>query len=355
MINYFVSSTKFGSFCFTSSILDISNFIYTLQDVFYIIDENIYTYYRNSFTINSHNSYIIRSGELSKNIYIYNSIVSKLAYNGYFKTTNIVSIGGGVTGDISGFIASTYYRGVNLIHVPTTLLSQVDSSIGGKTAINTSFGKNLIGSYYHPKYTFICNTFLFSLSNYYYIMGLSEIVKSSIIFDRDFFTYIYLNYSNIINRKRYILKYIVKKSIFLKFTTVKYDERELLSFRYKLNLGHTYAHSIERTLDYTINHGEAVYYGIVFSSILSLHSSNVSDILNIRSLIYLLNPYIYNNMLRFNINKLHRNISYDKKKLDFLKTSFIIIKRIGYVKIKPFNFNCRNTLLKISIFLKQIS
>ncbi|MGX7458834.1 3-dehydroquinate synthase [Candidatus Vidania fulgoroideorum] len=355
MINYFINNSKLGSFCFSDSILDISSFINTLSNVFYIIDESVYKYYYSCFHINSYNSYIIKSGELSKNIYIYNLIIDKLMFSGCCKITTIVSIGGGVTGDLSGFVASTFYRGVDLVHIPTTLLSQVDSSIGGKTAINTKFGKNLIGSYYHPKYVLICTSFLVSLDNYYYIMGLSEIIKSAIIFDKNFYIYIYSNYNNILNRSRYILKYIIKKSILLKFITIKHDERELLSLRYKLNLGHTYAHSIEKSLNYNINHGSAVYYGIIFTSIISLCNSNLTDILNILKLTYLLNPYIYNNILRFNIRYLHRNISYDKKKLDFLSTSFIIIKKIGSVNIKPLNINCKNIMIKIIMFLKQIS
>ncbi|QSW37978.1 3-dehydroquinate synthase [Candidatus Vidania fulgoroideae] len=354
MINYFIKNSKFGSICISDNLTELCKFISKLKHVFYIVDENIYYKYNDIFNLKLNNSIIIKSGEQSKNIYIYNLIINKLVICKYYKKTNIVSIGGGVIGDLSGFVASTFYRGVKLIHIPTTLLSQVDSSIGGKNAVNSSYGKNLIGSYYHPNYIFICNDFLKSLSNYYYLMGLSEVLKSSVIFDRNFLKYLYLNYDNIINRKKYIIKYIVKKAVFLKLSVVKIDEKEDLLLRYKLNLGHTYAHSIEKYLNYTINHGEAVYYGMIFASILSINNLNYLDINYIRKLIFRLNPYICNNILRINISKISKNISFDKKKLDFSKTSFIIIKRIGSVNIKTLNLNQKKIKLSIRTSLSKL-
>ena len=166
-----------------------------------------------------------------------------------------------VVGDFSGFLASIILRGIKFIQVPTTLLSQVDSSVGGKTGVNSLTGKNLIGSFYQPSAVFIDPSTLLSLPHKEFLAGYSEVLKYSMINDKMFFLWLDKNYKKIISKNYKILINIIAKCCLQKAKIVKKDEKEH-NHRMLLNLGHTFAHAIEKELNYKIRHGEAVSIGL---------------------------------------------------------------------------------------------
>ncbi len=211
--------------------------------------------------LDSNNVFIctIKDGEQYKNLssieYILeNAFISKLD-----RKSLIISFGGGVISDMSGFAASIYQRGIDFISIPTTLLSQVDASVGGKTGINNSFGKNLIGTFYQPKAVYIDINFLDTLSKREFSAGISEIIKIAVCFDADFFEW--LENANLLDSKE-DLQYAIYKSVSLKANIVSKDEKEN-DIRAGLNYGHTFGHVIELLGNYSLYlHGESVGMGI---------------------------------------------------------------------------------------------
>ncbi len=187
------------------------------------------------------------------------------------RNSTIIALGGGVIGDLSGFIASILLRGINFIQIPTTLLAQVDSSVGGKTAINTNYGKNLIGSFYQPKLVLIDPDTLLSLSDREYYCGYVEALKYGLIDQADFYDFLEKNKEKIKNRNLDILSEIIVTCCTAKARIVAEDEQEK-GKRALLNLGHTFAHSLEKETGYSelLKHGEAVALGIILALQLSL-------------------------------------------------------------------------------------
>lgn len=178
----------------------------------------------------------------------------------------LIAFGGGVIGDITGFSASLYQRGIDFIQIPTTLLSQVDASVGGKTGVNNSYGKNLIGAFYQPKAVYIDTHFLNTLPQREFSSGVAEIVKMGVMFDKEFFNF--LKEADLRNETD--LKEAIKKSVELKAWVVNQDEKEA-GIRAVLNYGHTFAHVIENETNYkTFLHGEAVSIGIVMANELAI-------------------------------------------------------------------------------------
>ena len=206
----------------------------------------------------------ISASEKNKNQNTVNLILENLLKKNFSRKDCLISVGGGITGDISGFAASLYKRGLQFINIPTTLLSQVDSSVGGKTGINTKYGKNLIGSFYQPKIVLSDIDFLKSLPRREIICGYGEILKHSLIADKNFYIYLKKNINNILNLKSPYVERAIYKSCNIKKMIVQKDEKEK-KLRKILNFGHTFAHSYEATLKYSkkLNHGEAVILGMV--------------------------------------------------------------------------------------------
>jgi len=179
----------------------------------------------------------------------------------------IIALGGGVTGDLAGFTASVYKRGIPYVQVPTTLLSQVDSAIGGKTAIDMNAGKNLVGAFYQPKLVFSDTSFLRSLPEKEMISGLAEVIKYGIIKSPDLFNFIEKNYTRILKYDKKCLQRVVYECSFVKAGIVEKDEMDNKNIRVVLNLGHTIGHAIEAAISYrkVYNHGQAVALGILSS------------------------------------------------------------------------------------------
>lgn len=205
-------------------------------------------------------------GESSKNWEMAGKIGRELIKKEFDKNSMIIALGGGVVGDLAGFIASFYERGIDYIQIPTTLLAQVDSSIGGKTGVNVPEGKNLFGSFYQPKVVFIDIEFLKTLPEEEIKNGLAEIIKYGVIQDSELFKYLEQNYPQ--RTDEFYLK-IIKKSCDIKAKIVEQDEREE-KLRKILNYGHTIGHAIETMEEYKgISHGEAIGLGMVYEGKIS--------------------------------------------------------------------------------------
>lgn len=208
----------------------------------------------------------IEDGEAYKTLASYEKIMSFLLSNNYGRDVTLVALGGGVIGDITGFVAATYQRGVNFIQVPTTLLSQVDSSVGGKTAVNHPLGKNMIGAFYQPQAVVIDIDTMATLPAKEFAAGMAEVVKYGILGDLAFFEYIENNKQDIKAKLAEQLIYIVKRCCQNKADIVAQDEKEA-GLRALLNLGHTFGHAIEAEMGYgNWLHGEAVAAGMVQAS-----------------------------------------------------------------------------------------
>ena len=211
------------------------------------------------------NSIPIKSGEKSKSQKSLNKLYDNLFSNQVDRNSVIYAFGGGVIGDLAGFAAATYMRGIDYVQLPTTLLSQIDSSVGGKTAINSSFGKNLIGAFYQPKLVLIDINTLDSLPKKQMLSGYAEMVKYGLINNKKFFLWLEKNGKNILNKDKKDLEYAIYICCKSKANIVKQDEKEK-GQRALLNLGHTFGHSFERIANFKrFSHGEAIALGIILA------------------------------------------------------------------------------------------
>lgn len=216
-------------------------------------------------------TYLFTAGRQNKNINEAINIYRILESKNFARDSTIIAIGGGVIGDISGFIASTYLRGINLIHVPTTLTAMIDSSIGGKAGINFRKTINAIGSYYHPILNIIDMQFIDSLSDRDFIAGIAEIIKCAVISDDSLFSFIDDNHEAILSKNEESLLLICRRAIEIKLDHVKNDIREN-NKRLLLNYGHTLGHTIETStgiFEEVYRHGEGVSLGMVGSAFIS--------------------------------------------------------------------------------------
>lgn len=208
---------------------------------------------------------VLPDGESYKNLDTLNTIFDALLSGGHNRKTTLVALGGGVVGDMVGFAAASYQRGVNFIQVPTTLLAQVDSSVGGKTAVNHPLGKNMIGAFHQPKCVVIDTGLLASLPSRELSAGLAEVIKYGLIADLDFFEWLENNIDKLMARDADALSYAIERSCRIKADIVAQDEREG-GIRAILNLGHTFGHAIEAHLGYgKWLHGEAVGVGMIMA------------------------------------------------------------------------------------------
>ncbi len=207
-------------------------------------------------------SIILPDGESYKNLDTLSQIYDKLMSLRFDRKCILVALGGGVVGDITGFAAASYQRGVDFIQIPTTLLAQVDSSVGGKTGVNHPLGKNMIGAFHQPKAVLIDTDTLASLPDREYIAGLAEVVKYGLIADRNFLLWLSDNMPALLQREKPVLTYAIRESCACKARVVAEDEREA-GIRAILNLGHTFGHALETATAYKHwLHGEAVGIGM---------------------------------------------------------------------------------------------
>ena len=246
--------------------------------------------------------------------------------------STLFAIGGGVIGDLGGFLASTYMRGIDWVNIPTTLLAQVDSSLGGKTAVNHPKGKNLIGTFWQPSLVLCDPEALRTLPKREIISGLGESLKYGLAFDKKFFFLIQDNWDELVQKNLQKLSKIVYKSLYYKSLVVKKDERDILGIRETLNFGHTFAHSLEKITEYgTFRHGEAVIWGMKAALILSFQKKMIKE----KEMIFVysfLDDLKLPSLKGVTQKKLIDAMDLDKKKRQG-KLRFILLEKIGKTRI----------------------
>lgn len=245
------------------------------SDVFIISNETVFSLYgelvKRAFnsTGKKVHIYLLPDGEQYKSWDMAEQVLAFALEKRFTRKTLLIALGGGVVGDIAGFIAAIYMRGLPFIQIPTTLLAQVDSSVGGKVAVNHPLGKNMIGAFYHPRAVFMDVDTLTTLPEREMLAGLSEVLKYGVIWDEDFFWELQSKRDLIIARDRDALNSVIHRCCEIKAEIVGQDEREQ-NLRAILNFGHTIGHSLERATKYQVyRHGEAVSIGMVAATKLS--------------------------------------------------------------------------------------
>tara|TARA_Y100000591_G_C21828817_1_gene698346 strand:- start:694 stop:1791 length:1098 start_codon:yes stop_codon:yes gene_type:complete len=280
--------------------------------------------------------YLFNASEKNKNLRSVNSILEILFKNNFTRNDVIICVGGGITGDISGFASSLYKRGIKFINIPSTLLSQVDSSIGGKTGVNNKFGKNLIGSFYQPDLVISDTKLLKSLPRREVVCGYAEIFKHSLIANKKLFIFLNRNLSNILKLKSNFIQKAILESCKIKKQIVERDEKES-NLRKSLNLGHTFGHAYEATLNYSnkLNHGEAVLYGILSATKLS-NKLNLLGKNDYELILSHLSKLKFTNLGKFfsrkDLKKIINFMTYDKKNIS-KRINLITLNKIGSVNV----------------------
>ena len=300
---------------------------------------------------------LFNANEKNKSMGTINKYLQILLSKNFNRADLIIAVGGGITGDVAGLVASIFKRGINFINLPTTLLAQVDSAIGGKTGINSKYGKNLIGSFYQPKLVVSDIAFISSLPKKEMICGYAEILKHSIIKDKKFFYWLKKNTHFVLRKKSKELAYAIKKSCEIKMYFVNQDVNEK-NLRMILNFGHTFAHAIEIKNNYSkkISHGEAVLSGMILATKLSA----LKKICSLKTLNEIKNIYIKNNLQHTfkkfshhnSINKLIPFLKNDKKNNDE-SINFILLRNIGKTALPYKNKIPINTLKRLTKSISQ--
>lgn len=315
------------------------------DNVLVISDENVYKTQLDKFIdllgAKFVSEYIVPAGEGSKCIETFERILEHGLKAGLTRKSLVIAVGGGVVGDLSGYVAASYMRGIDFIQVPTTLLAQVDSSIGGKTGINLGTYKNVVGAFYQPQFTFINVSALRTLSDDQFRNGMSEVVKYGFIYDYEFIDYLLENSEDILDKRDSALKYIVTKCAEIKANVVEADEKEG-GLRKILNFGHTFGHGVEKLCH--IAHGEAVSIGMNMAFKLSLKKNLVDE-------------EYYNKFLqicqKFNLpvefegadEKEVLNIMKSDKKNSFSKINMML--PVGHGKVQLFNDVDEDVILEV--------
>ncbi len=317
-----------------------------------LIDKNIIknTYIKKIFNNFSKRSILLRGNEKIKSLYNFNFLIEKILKKGIERKSKLISIGGGTIGDLSGFIASSLLRGIDHIMIPTSLLAMVDSSVGGKTGVNSIYGKNLIGSFYLPKKVIICSDLLKTLPVREINCGFAEIIKYSYI------------HPNLFGNKIKNFKTIYKSNIFeiiklsvrakLKYVNDFREKSNQRNSRAILNFGHTVGHAIENSKSYdgSMKHGEAIALGMIIelsiSKYLNYYKGSIEDFINILQKFNL--PTNYKDYLTTkNINNLMKKMKFDKKTYGQSINFICIDNKGGFVKKILFK-DLKKLLLKIN-------
>lgn len=309
--------------------------ITTAKKMFLVTDENVNRIHARKIDsmneMHPFKKFVISPGEENKNYSTIESIYKFLMENDCDRNSIIVALGGGVTGDLAAFAASTYMRGIKFINIPTTLLSQVDSCIGGKTGYNFGNVKNAIGTFYNPEFVFICTNFLKTLSAADFRSGLGEVVKYGLTGSGNLLKYMEENYKGILEMESDKLQHLIRECIRMKGEVITQDFMDV-GLRNVLNFGHTVGHAIEMDSRYAVSHGEAIALGILVALELSEKKLNLPE-------------NVYNEMIRLykkiglpthyeirNLNVVLHALRHDKKNNDSLR--FVLLEDIEKCKLK---------------------
>ncbi|MFC1809993.1 3-dehydroquinate synthase [Patescibacteria group bacterium] len=268
-------------------------------------------------------------GEQNKNLKTAEHLLNELSKNEFYRDDAVIAFGGGVTGDLASFVASVYMRGIPYIQIPTTLLSMVDSSVGGKTGVDSSFGKNLIGTICQPQKVYINTDFLKTLPKKQILNGIAESIKSGVIADKKILKLLRKRKTEILNLKPKFTGKLIHRCVKVKARIVELDEKEN-EIRQILNYGHTFGHAIEKISRFSVQHGEAVAIGMAMINTIGVnnrwlkkkHADRIKNIIKMYGL-----PTKYPKM---NVKNLMNAMKMDKKVKDG-KILYIVPYRIGKV------------------------
>ena len=325
----------------------------TKRDILIVTDSNVGKLYLSEvFEIFSTfskrvTSFTIKAGEESKTLDTVELIYKKLIAEHFDKSGYLVALGGGVVGDLTGFVAATYLRGISYIQLPTSLLSQVDSSIGGKTGVNFKSYKNMIGSFYMPKLVYENVLTLNTLSEREFSSGMAEVIKHGLIKNSVYYDFIYKNLDNILKKDTKTLIRLLSKSIIIKKEIVEQDTKEN-GIRAVLNFGHTLGHAIEKERNFALTHGECVALGMMSAFFIML-DRNIIIKAELEFFIEMLKsfklPFYCEDL---DIVKILEFVENDKK-IEFGKIKFILLKKIGeaYIETNVSKEEMKEALLKI--------
>lgn len=308
------------------------------KNIFVVIDKNLYTLYKSELENvltpppSKFTFLTVEAKESQKSLTAMRKIYSSLVLSNYGRDTLLIAIGGGIVGDVAGFAAATYSRGIQYIQVPTTLLSAVDSSVGGKTGINFGSTKNIVGAFYQPRFVLIDTQFLKTLARREIISGVGEILKYAFLIKGEFLEYFEKNLDKLINLDKTVVNHIIAESVKYKASVVLKDEKEESGIRKILNLGHTFAHAIEVERHHRIKHGEAVIVGLACALFLSNKMGLLKDDVLERgnTLIKKLSGYI--RIRKYDEKKILDLMKRDKKSLNE-NYKFVLIKDFGQIMI----------------------
>lgn len=277
--------------------------------------------------VSSVSEFLIDAGEKSKNIQNVLKCIELLKDNDFHRSDIVIALGGGVVGDLSGFVAASYMRGIKFIQLPTSLLAMADSSIGGKCAVDLDGYKNIIGSVYMPSLVYENLSFLNSLNDREFACGMSEILKAGLIKNGSFYEWLIMNFDSIGDKDFTSLCHMLSEACNIKKRVVEADPYEI-GERMHLNFGHTIGHAIEKCSGFSFNHGESVALGMVASSFISWKRNLLSmeEFYEIRDMFVPFDLPISTDS--FDIDRVIDAIELDKKVIDG-KLNFILLKKIG--------------------------
>jgi 3-dehydroquinate synthase len=277
----------------------------------------------------------VPSGEASKSMSQLQCVWQSMLEDHTDRGSLVVALGGGVIGDLAGFAAASYARGLPLVQLPTTLLSQVDSSVGGKTGINLPGAKNIVGSFWQPSLVAIDIASLDSLPRREFVSGLAEVVKYGLILLPELFDYLENNAAALLNKQIDVLTHIIQASCQAKADVVQRDERETTGLRAVLNYGHTFAHALENVLGYGhLLHGEAVAIGMHMAAILASNLGRIPSTLVERQEKLLHNLNLPTRYSGADPEQLWQVMQHDKK-VEHGKLRFILPTKLGHVELVP--------------------
>lgn len=317
------------------NVIKIINSKKLYSSFFIIIDANVEKYFGSEIRkiFNHHIGktffYSLKSSEKSKSFLELKKIYSLLIEQKFGRDTLLIAIGGGVTGDLAGFAASTFMRGLQLVHVPTTLTACVDSAIGGKTAINFNYYKNMIGTFYQPNFILCDTNFLETLPKSELISGLGEVIKYAYTTNKKFYNLVEKDLDALLKSDHEKLDLIIVESILFKASVVVQDEKEM-GLRKVLNFGHTFAHAFERELKNRIKHGEAVIVGILCALYLSHKLNLISSSQFEKYKVLPLRLNLNSSLEKVKVEKIYQNMFNDKKSRN-QNIRFVLLRDIGEI------------------------